>query len=145
MFKTTTLSYVPTLPPIARPADHVGSRFSIWFEEHIIKHNKSGKTAMFIIGTKGKNAYVKGAPAKGTTVAEFFESDSLEERILDWAEENPTAVANFRAPVATPAPVTTPAPVAPVAPVATPATTEDEMLTITITANASRLSALLRR
>jgi len=142
MFKTTTLSYVPALPTIVRPADHVGSRFSVWFAEHIIKHNKTGKTAMFIIGTKGKNAYVKGAPAKGTTVAEFFESDSLEERILDWAEENPTAVAAFRAPVTTPvapAPTPTPTPVAP-APVE-----EEEMMTLTITANASRLRTLLNR
>jgi hypothetical protein len=144
MFKTTTLSYVPALPTIVRPADHVGGRFSVWFAEHIIKHNKSGRTAMFIIGTKGKNAYVKGAPAKGTTVAEFFESDSLEERILDWAEENPTAVAAFRAPVATPV-VPTPTPTPTPAPVVPAPAEEEEMMTLTITANASRLRTLLNR
>lgn len=102
MFKTTTLSFVPAIP--SRTADHTGTRFSIWFAEHVIKHNRSGKVAMFIVGTHGKHIYVKGAPSKGTTISSFFSSDSLEERIMEWAEANPAAVAAFQAPVTVPTP-----------------------------------------
>ena len=102
MFMNTTLSFVPAIP--SRTADHTGSRFSVWFAEHVIKHNRSGTVAMFIVGTNGKHIYVKGAPTKGTTISDFFESASLEERVMEWADANPTAVAAFRAPVTTPAP-----------------------------------------
>lgn len=81
MFETTNLSFIPAIP--SRNPDHTGSRFSVWYSERVIKHNRSGIAAAYVIGSSRKNAYIKGAPEKGTTVAEFFISESLGARVLE--------------------------------------------------------------
>jgi hypothetical protein len=75
-----SLSFVPAIP--SRTADHVGSRFSVWFDEKVIKHNKSGTVAGYVLGSSLKGVYVKGASTKGTLVSDYFGSETLMGRII---------------------------------------------------------------
>jgi len=88
-----SLSFVPAIP--SRTADHVGSRFSVWFDEKVIKHNKSGTVVGYVLGSSLKGVYVKGASNKGTLVSDYFGSETLMGRIIAKAKGieyvNPTA------------------------------------------------------
>lgn len=87
---------VPTRTP-----DHTGSRFKVWFAERIVQHIRTRHAAKYCKGSLGNHAYVCGIPEhSGVTVAEYFESETLEDRLLD--DETPKAE--------TPAPIATPTP-----------------------------------
>jgi hypothetical protein len=80
MTNFSSLSFVPAIP--SRNADHVGFRFSVWFDEKVIKHNKSGTVAGYVLGSSLKGVYIKGASTKGTLVSDYFGSQTLMGRII---------------------------------------------------------------